>query len=269
MKSSTFLLTVITISALIISVAGCSKDNGPVSTVNEFLPPSNIRALSKDASVQLIWDASTFQSEPDFARYRIVTTGATIRTDSTTTTTYIVPGLVNGTVDTFVVFTVKTNGVISKGSEKIIWGPTARYMHRRIFELDAQDSSGLIFSSGNVVPFLQSNRDSVDIWIDGQNGSVLLLKSPSLDTATTGWRTTHFAQQAGSGLDQYYPIPGASTITATSLGISNTSVYYAVTQNGNYARFVIPNGVQGTAPKRYVDIDIAYNSGPNNPWAKR
>jgi hypothetical protein len=269
MKSLTFLYTISIIAALILSIAGCSNDDGPISTSNEFLPPTNLRALSKDASVQLIWDAPAFQSNSDFARYRIVTTGATTRTDSTTATTCIVPGLVNGTIDTFVVFTVKTNGVISKGSEKILWGSTARYMHRRIYEFDAQDSSGLDFTGGDVVRFLQSNRDSIDLWIDGQNGATLLLKSPSLDSTSTGWRTTHFALQAGSGLDQYYPIPAASAITALSLGISNTSVYYAVTQNGNYARFVIPKGIQGTAPKRYVDIDIAYNSDPNNPWAKR
>jgi hypothetical protein len=254
-------------AVMLIALTGCSKDNNTGPVVISLTPPTNLRALSKDTTVQLIWDASEFQSDKSFANYRIFTTGASSRIDSTTSTTILIPGLINGTVDTFEVFTVRNDGAISDGI-RIIWGPTVRYMHRKIYEYDSQNPNGLVFSAGGTLHFQTAVPDSIDLWIDGRNGATPVLKNPSLIAHSAGWRTTKFAQHAGSGLDQYYPIPGVSAFTNDSLAISSAEVYFTVTASGNYIRF-ISSEVQGTAPDRFIYIDIAYNSIPQKPWAKR
>jgi hypothetical protein len=257
----------IAIGAIFLALAGCSKDNNTGPAIISLTPPTNLRALSKDTTVQLIWDASEFQSDKSFANYRIFTTGASSRIDSTTSTTILIPGLINGTVDTFEVFTVRNDGAISDGI-RIVWGPTVRYMHRKIYECDSQNPNGLVFSAGNTLHFQTAVPDSIDLWIDGRNGATPVLKNPGLIAHSAGWRATKFAQHAGSGLDQYYPIPGVSAFTNDSLAISSTEVYFAVNAGGNYVRF-ISSEVQGTAPDRFVYIDISYNSIPQKPWAKR
>jgi hypothetical protein len=189
MKSFVSILVCVITAVMFMALAGCNG-NGEVIPVNELLPPTNIRALSKDTAVQLIWAASAFQTDPSFHNYRIITTGATARIDSTTNpanaNTIIIPGLINGTVDTFTIFTVRNDGAISAG-KSIIWGPTVRYVHRRIYEFDSPNPSGLSLKTGIAVSFVVYNQDSIDLWIDGQGNTQPVLKSPSLATASSGW----------------------------------------------------------------------------------
>ncbi|MFI5252784.1 MAG: hypothetical protein ACHQQQ_10175 [Bacteroidota bacterium] len=274
MKTISIFSFVIAAALIFLLIPGCNKDNGVVQPANELAPIGNLRALSEDGSVLLIWDQSPFQSSTDFSIYRIIVTGASHRSgqDSTQLTSYTVPGLTNGTVDTFIVYTVRKDGALSQGVT-IIWGPTVRFLHKRIWELDAPGPSGLEFSTGDTLHFTSTGshneQQRIDIWIDGHLGVDPLLKSPSATTLSNGWRTTKFASTAGSGLNQYYPIPDTSTFTTTGVPITNTNVYFALTQDGNMVRFVITNGIQGIAPNRYIDIDFAYNSGVHLPWAKR
>ena len=269
MKSLTKFLICLSVLALIFAFQGCKKDEGVVQPPDELAPPTALKALSMDGAVKLTWTGSSFESNSKFARYRIITTGVPNRTDSTTQNTKDITGLTNGLSYTFSVMTVRDDGALSVPAT-ITWGPTDRYYTVRIYEFDSPHTSGLEFSSGDTLHFTSTgtdNRPYIDLWIDGHSGTECLMKSPSAYLGTTGWRTTKFATKSASSLDEIVDIPAASTFSIASLSISTTTVYFAITEDGNYARFVTHGGVQGTAPNRYIDVDIAYNSG-NGAWAK-
>jgi hypothetical protein len=66
-------------------------------------------------------------------------------------------------------------------------------------------------------------------------------------------------------------VPDVSAFRSTpGLTIVSGKVYFAITQDGNYAKFrVEPPGVRvdPANDKRFVDITVAYNSGTGH-WAK-
>ncbi len=257
----------------IIAIPGCSEDE--VLKPEEFAPPSNPKALSRDGAVTVSWTASPSAGLSSFIGYRIVVTVAGTQTtvDSAQVgkniTNYTASNLVNGQSYKFAIRSVKDNGDVSQAIE-IIWGPTRRFTPARIYEYDSQNPSGLQFSTGSTFAFRSSNPDNrpnIDLWIDGRNNTTPLLKSPTDQNISTGWRTTLFVETAVTGMDQQVDVPPISSFRSTpGLIITPNKVYFAKTQDNNYVRFTV-SAVQGTAPNRYVDITIAYNSGTGT-WAK-
>jgi len=78
-------------------------------------------------------------------------------------------------------------------------------------------------------------------------------------------------ETTASGFDDFVTVPDVSAFRSTpGLPIVSGKVYFAITQDGNYAKFrVEPPGVQVDPAnnKRFVNITVAYNSG-NGHWAK-
>lgn len=274
-KSFALLLTTLILGLLfIIALPGCSEDE--VLKPEEFAPPSNPKALSRDGSVTVSWTASPSVGLSSFIGYRIVVTVAGTQTtvDSSQVgkniTNYTSSNLVNGQSYKFAIRSVKDNGDFSQAIE-ITWGPTRRFTPARIYEYDSPNPSGLQFSTGSTFAFKSSNPDNrphIDLWIDGRANTTPLLKSPTDQTMTTGWRTTLFIETSATGMDQQVDIPPISSFRSTpGLTITPNKVYLAKTQDNNYVRFTV-SAVQGTAPNRYLDITIAYNTG-TGVWAKR
>jgi hypothetical protein len=276
MKNSLFVIlsTIVLGLLFIIAIPGCSEED--VLLPEDFAPPSNPKALSRDGGVSVYWTASPSVGSSSFLGYRIVVThiGTQSTVDSTqvgkTITNYTASNLVNGQSYKFAIRSVKDNGDVSQAIE-ITWGPTQRFTPARIYEYDSQNPSGLQFSTGSTFAFRSSNPDNrsvIDFWIDGQGNTTPLLKSPNDQSISTGWRTTLFVETAATGMDQQVDLPLIGSFRSTpGLTITPNKVYFAKTQDNNYVRFTV-SAVQGTAPNRYVDITLAYNSG-SGVWAKR
>lgn len=248
---------------------GCDKDE--TLTPQDFAPPTNLKALAKDGSVEISWTASTAAGVSEFAGYRVVLkSSALVTIDSIhlmTSTDTIFTGLTNGSTYNFSVRAVKSNGDVSTAIT-LEWGPTIRYITKRIYEFASSNPSGLQFSGGNTHSFdYDANAGFIDLWVDGRGGGDLLLKSPDAYDARPNWRTTKFFATSETSLDDQVDFPAASQFDTTALTISASKVYLAMTQDGNYARFQT-SAVTGSVGNRYVDILIAYNTGTGH-WAKK
>lgn len=255
------------------SLSGCNKD-GDVLTPSDLAPPTNFRAASGDARVFLTWTASSFAGSSDFAGYRILTKSGSSTIDSMNTSssasTYTVFNLINGGTYTFTIQTLKTNGSLSE-AVTLQWGPSVRYGFQSLYEYESSEASGPQFQAGQRYNFTLANQNTIDLWIDGRSGATPLLKSPNDYVPTAGWRRTMFVETNASSFDDFVVVPDVSSFRSTpGLPIVSSKVYFAITQDGNYAKFrVEPPGVQVDPAnnKRFVNITVAYNSGGGH-WAK-
>lgn len=255
------------------SFSRCSKE-GDILAPAELAPPTNFKASSGDAKVFLAWTASPDSGSSDFAGYRIVTTTALgVKVDSTnaasTASSYTVFNLVNGGIYTFTIQSVRSNGSVSQ-KVTLQWGPTVRYGFQSLYEYESTEPSGLQFLAGQRFHFTIANKAVIDLWIDGRAGATPLLKSPDDFGTSSGWRHTLFVETTASSFDDFVVVPDVSAFRSTpGLPIVSGKVYYAITQDGNYAKFrVEPPGIQVDPAnnKRFVNITVAYNSGTGH-WA--
>lgn len=256
------------------SVSGCSSE-GDILTPTELAPPTDLRAVSGNTTVSLTWTASPDAGSGDFAGYRIVTKDSlNDMVDSTntaaTTGSYTVFGLVNGGTYLFAIQSVNNDGSLSQ-EVTMEWGPTVRYGFQSLYEYESTEPSGLQLLAGQRFNFTIANQNLIDLWIDGRAGATVLLKSPDDFVPSAGWRHTLFVETTASDFDEYVDVPDISAFRSTpGLPIVSGRVYFAKTQDGNYAKFrVEPPGVQVDPAnnQRFVNITVAYNSGVG-PWAK-
>jgi len=275
MKKHFILLSVLTMISLtlLLSFSGCNKKEDVIAP-EELAPPSNLKALSRDGAVTIYWNHSSSQGADFFVGYQIKVKLGSTPIDSVVvgknTTSYTKEGLTNGQSYFFEVRSVNDDGDVST-PVTITWGPTRRFTGARIYEFDSPQPSGLQFSTGSVFSYSSSspdNRSFIDLWIDGRNGGTPLLKSPDdEDFPSSGWRRTLLVETTASDMNTQVDVPPISAFRSTpGLTIVPNKVYFARTADGNYVRFQV-SAVQGTAPNRYVDITIAYNSG-TGAWAK-
>lgn len=262
-------------AVVLCALPGCDQE-GDILNPTELAPPTNVRAASGDARVFLAWTASPDSGSSDFAGYRITTKTAlnavvdSVNTASTASS-HTVFNLLNGGIYTFAVQSVKSNGSVSQ-AVTLQWGPTARYGFQSLYEYESTEASGLQLLAGQRFNFTIANQGVIDLWIDGRGGSTPLLKSPDDFVPSTGWRRTLFVETTGSSFDDFLAVPGIPAFRSTpGLPIVSGRVYYAITDDGNYAKFrVEPPGVQVDPAnnKRFVNITVAYNAGGGH-WAKR
>ncbi|GEM_PF-3600374 len=268
----TLLLLSIAVMAGVIFLSGCTKED--TLTPQDFAPPTNFRALSQTGAVVLYWTRSTDDGVSSFTGYRVMTFAGTTKIDSfmTTQDTARISGLTNGASYKFKIWSVKSNGDVSI-ADSLDWGPVNKFgSPARIYEYDSPQPSGVQFSSANSFSFTSSspdNRGNIDLWVDGRSGTDLLIKSPSdEDFSSTGWRATKLYETSATSLETPVSIPASGSFRTTpGYTITANHVYLAITADGHYVRFQV-SAVQGTAPNRYIDITIFYNS-TTNPWAKK
>ncbi len=273
MKGLTILVILMSVIGMFF-IMGCNEED--VLAPEDFAPPTNLKALSKDGEVTIYWTAAPAATADFFAGYRIMTRQGSVLVDSVlvgkTATNHTVQTLTNGQTYTFSIRSVKDNGDVST-EVTLQWGPTHRFTTgATIYEFESANPSGLQFSTGSVFAFTSAptdNRPYIDLWIDGRLNSTPLLKSPHDQSISTGWRTTQFIETAVSDMNTQVDVPPISSFRSTpGLTITANRVYFARTTDGNYIRFQV-SALQGTYPNRYVNVTtIAYNSG-TGAWAKK
>lgn len=262
------IMVFLTIFLMIGGFVGCNKED--VLAPEEFAPPTNLRALSKDSEVVLYWDAAPAATADFFVGYRIITKLGTQKVDSVlvgkTKTNQNIQNLTNGQTYTFTIQSVKDNNDVST-AVTLQWGPTQRFSPpAQIYEFASQNPSGLQFSTGSTVSLADPVKKLLaDLWIDGRNNTTPSLKSPH--ELGTGFRTTQFAETNVYDLNAYVEVPPLSSFHTTALTITANRIYFARTHDGHYVRFLVTD-IQGSGDDQYIGVTIAYNSG-TGAWAKR
>ncbi|MBI5215852.1 MAG: hypothetical protein HY960_08870 [Ignavibacteriae bacterium] len=244
----------------------CKNDEGPVQP-NDFLPPSNVKALSKDGSVTLFW---TTQSNA--TGVRIVTLGVdSTLVDSTqvdaSITFYTIDSLLNGENYIFYLFSVRDNGEVSNATV-FSWGPAQKFSSIRIFEFDSDKERGLQFSTQSTFNLLPSTVRYIDVWLDGSGNMPLKLSNPRFILVSgSGKRDTRIVATANNSLNEQVNVPLLSSFDTIGVSVAQKKVYFAYTYDGHYVRFQV-DSIGGAFPERFVDLVYHYNVGYGE-WAKR
>lgn len=263
-------------------------------TSPEIIPapamPTNLRATSVDyQTVRLKWVASVSANEIDFANYELIATPAggsaipliIIAKDKTT---YDVTGLTEGTIYSF---SLKAKNTSEKFSQKatVQWSPATRIIAMRLYETaSSQFGNGIELSSGEVLKTADAARWDIALDTRTINGNISFeIGSPNLLSYTIpgGGRKTSISSKIYENTTSLNDVFDTDAFSNTSMDapriVSFTSVtqgflFFAKTENGNYAKILVKavdvKILQGTAPNRYVEMDISYQSAPNVPYAR-
>lgn len=285
---------------------GCEETSAPEQPPTPSSPPqppSNLQALSvNDSTVRLRWTPSPSESNANFGFYRLrVYDDAqgrlldTIRLGPQTPVD--ITGLRSGTVYRFELYAVwrdTTRDTAQSVTAAVVrWAPAARFTTLsdgspiRLYETDSQFPSGLDFEGPDGKPrtltVAQSNE--WDLCLDTRVGS-WDIGSPRLSTYTianprqTLIDTLRLRQQKYlqvDSLNQVFETEafGASTLAEALANFNNQRRGFIVvlrTQEGNWAKVFVKadaqgNILRGTAPNRYVELEISYQKTPNVPYA--
>ncbi len=299
------LAIVLTISAGAMAlVAGCSKEeNTLVYNKTKLRGVTNLRAFSAGAnSVGLLWSATPDTSNGSFTGIRVTARVGNAEWSSTTLpkntfeTVVIMDFLNEGTIYTFeVVCKAADNSPNYTDSDpvRISWAPARRLnadIAVKVYEVAAPDSNGLQLFDG-IGPHVFSSRvpayqPVLDVVIDSTASGIVIMKSAHLNRFGGGARRTRFSTfdtLANSFNYARVAPPDPSTYVRDSLFIgpeiiTSGRVFYAVTQDGNYARLLLENDsptpgapgslLFGQAPNRYLRIRVSYQTSAGIIYAK-
>lgn len=194
-----------------------------------------------------------------------------------------ISGLTAGTVYTFRV-QARTSDTVSAVRE-IMWSPAVRLITMqgaaiRIYETASSFGSGLKFQGGTALNLTVARGNEWDIGIDtrANDGSFKIGSPAQLSYNFTGARNTPLADNVYSNVDDLNQVfdtqlkigtPGVFTVTPTT---RRGFVFGARTIEGNHAKiFVKANAsgviLQGTAPERYIEVEVSYQPVINVPYA--
>ncbi len=283
----------------------CEESTTPQepSTTSPPQPPSNLQALSvNDSTVRLRWNPSPSESNANFGFYRlrvyddaqgrllgVIRLGTQSPVDIT--------GLRSGTVYRFELYAVwrdTTRDTSQSLTAAVVrWAPAARYTQLsdgspiRLYETDSQFPSGLDLEGPDGKPrtLTVAQGSEWDLCLDTRGGS-WDIGSPALSSYTiatprrTLIDTARLRQPkylAVDSLNQIFETEAfGSTTLAEALANFNTQrrgfVLVLRTQDGNWAKVFVKadaqgNILRGTAPNRYVELEISYQKTPNVPYA--
>lgn len=293
------LLCAVGVFGLTIISSGCSSNtNAPAVTIPN--PVRSLQALSVDSTtVRLRWRAST--SEANVTSYRVTVTpmsgggSPSIVTVSRfnpadTGAVYLanIGGLRLGAQYTFNV-QARTADTVSAGSA-ITWAPAIRIRTTttgapiRLYESASAFASAIRFQGGVAAPTPIADRAEAaraDLAIATPTSSMpndsLLFGTPSRLYSITGGRLT-LLDNTGyyTGVDSLNQIYEPAAISGNFVaGFYGTRIsmlrggvlFYCRTADGNFtkvfARAVNGSIVQGTAPNRYIEVELSYQPIPN------
>jgi Fibronectin type III domain len=285
-----FVSTTACICLFVLTLSSCMDPIG-VGTVIVPTAVSNLQATSIDeTTVRLRWTGNTSATITGY-KVNIVSSSGTILSTVTPTGSLVdIGGLTAGRVYTFKVQarskdTVSTESVIT-------WSPATRIRTANsnavlMYESVSSFGSGLSFQGGIARNLSIANANDWDIALDTQPtsaGNSYDIGSPN----KTGY--TAFANNGGrrtivSSL-VYNSIDSLNQVFDTQLNVGGDErlinfttanrgfVFACRTQNGNYAKVFVKasnQGVilQGTAPNRYLEVEISYQPVANVPFAYR
>lgn len=284
MKLIRFFATSFVALALVILVA-CD----PVTPVTVTVPNAvdSLKATSINAAtVRLKWNAS---STTNINGYRVsilnTVSGATIGTVNVAGTTIDVNGLTAGTVYLFRVQT-RTADTVSTARE-IRWSPAVRVTTMqggaiRIYETASGFGSGLRFQGGTALNLTVARGNEWDLGINTRSNDTLLVGTPE----SLGYTAITNPRRTKSGAALYSNVDSLNQVFDTQVQMDAVGGTYPIilrnttkgfvgafqTVEGNFAKVFFKasaTGVilQGTAPNRYVEVEISYQPVANVPYA--
>lgn len=284
MKLIRFFATSFVAVALVI-LAACDPVT-PV-TVTTPNPVDSLKATSIDAAtVRLKWNAST---TTNINGYRVTVlnsaSGAAIGTTNVSGTTLDVNGLTAGTVYLFRVQT-RTADTVSTARE-IRWSPAVRVTTMqgaavRIYETASGFGSGLAIQGGIARNLIVASGADWDFGIETRSADTLRIGSPGslnyssiVRTPATDTRTGDQLYLNVDSLSQVFDTQvqmGAAGSFAIPLRTITKGLVLAIqTRAGNFAKIFVKSAnnslLQGTAPNRYVEVEISYQPVANVPYA--
>lgn len=284
MKLIRFFATSFVALALVILVA-CD----PVTPVTVTVPNAvdSLKATSINAAtVRLKWNAS---STTNINGYRVTilntVSGATIGTVNVAGTTIDVNGLTAGTVYLFRVQT-RTADTVSTARE-IRWSPAVRVTTMqggaiRIYETASGFGSGLAIQGGTALNLTVARGADWDFGIETRSTDTLRIGSPGslgyssiVRAATADTRTGDQLYLNVDSLSQVFDTQvqmGSAGSFAIPLRTITKGLVLAIqTRAGNFAKIFVKSAnnslLQGTAPNRYVEVEVSYQPVANVPYA--
>jgi Fibronectin type III domain len=293
MKFSRFFapLSAVALAVTALVVVSCSTTSDPITSVTVPSAVSSLQATSVNlTTVRIRWTAPTTTG---LAGYRITVLNGTTQVGlplvTGTNTIADISGLTAGTVYTFRV-QARTSDTVSAAQE-IRWSPAARLVNMqgaaiRVYETASGFGSGLKFQGGTALNLTVANGSQWDLGIntrDAGSGNLFLIGSPtrigySSITMSSG-RETPTADTLYTNVDSLNQVfdtqlkriggPGNFAIPTSF----NKGFVLAVrTIEGNHAKvFVKANAsgqlLQGTAPDRFIEVEISYQPVANVPYA--
>ncbi len=278
----------VAVLAVFVIIACDTPGTGPGTTVTVPTPADSLKATSISATtVRLKWNASTATSLTGY-RVTILNTasGAVIgTTNASTATTFDVNGLTAGTVYLFRV-QARNNDTVSAARE-IRWSPAVRVTTMqggaiRIYETASGFGSGLAIQGGTALNLTVARGADWDFGIETRNSDTLRIGSPGWLGYASISRTTSTDTRTGDqlylnvdNLDQVFDTqvqmgaPGSFAIPIRT--VTRGLVLAIQTRAGNFAKIFIKatnnSLLQGTAPNRYIEVEISYQPVANVPYA--
>jgi hypothetical protein len=258
--------------------------------------PTAIMATSRSATaISVKWTAATTgEAATGYVLVVAEDGGANaqeLTISSATTTNVDVTSLTEGKVYQMYVMAVNDTAR-STASPTIKWAPAQRHTaNLRIYETDSDQGSGIELPSTAGLTISEGGR--WDICLDTRGG-VYDIASPSLSTYTDSLtnkfpngdlpRITGIGKvwQNVTGLDQVYEAVALNDaqngtiepklLTFNTADTKGESFAFVVkTAAGNFAKvFVKSTGgrlLQGTAPNRYLELEVSFQSGVGIPYA--
>jgi len=270
----------------IIVLVACDGTTTPV-TVTVPNAVDSLKATSIDAAtVRLKWNAS---STTNINGYRVTilnsASGAAIGTTNVSGTMIDVNGLTAGTVYLFRVQT-RTADTVSTARE-IRWSPAVRVTTMqgaavRIYETASGFGSGLAIQGGIARNLIVASGADWDFGIETRSADTLRIGSPGslnyssiVRTPATDTRTGDQLYLNVDSLSQVFDTQvqmGAAGSFAIPLRTITKGLVLAIqTRAGNFAKIFVKSAnnslLQGTAPNRYVEVEISYQPVANVPYA--
>lgn len=267
---------------------GSTGGGGTTVTIPEAV--SGLQATSvDDVTVRVRWNAVTGATITGYRVTVVSTTGTVVATGNPTSSIVDINGLVAGRIYTFRVQT-RTKDTVSS-ERTIMWSPATRVRMSgtggavRLYESNSSFGSGLSFQGG-----VATNRQVADarLWDLGLDTRPNSAGQVSFDIGSPN-KTSYSAFDNMGGRktivssNVYNSIDSLNQVFDTQLNVGTTEqlinftpanrgfVMAVRTQDGNFAKVFVKavNGVilQGTAPNRYVEVEISYQPVANVPYA--
>lgn len=277
------LLAAATLVALI--MVGCNENTTDPTDAVPNAPTGLMATSNSSTKITVKWTAPTAGT---FTGYKLKVTGTGLDTTFTisdkTAIGYFVDNLTNGTKYTFALSSV--NGTASSATAaSISWSPSTRFTEIngntiRLYETASTRGSGLrLYNETTKLPEVMNIAagSSWDFAIDNKG------IADSVDTGSPGALSFVIAPRRVtlmgkiysnvSSLDDIYESADltASVEGAYTLPNAATGGYCMVlkTADGNFAKVLVKSVggkiLQGTAPDRYCEVEIAYQTAKNVP----
>jgi len=284
------------------------SSNGVDFQIIEATPaqPTKLLATSLNSTtVRIAWEAPESAQYTLYAAYLIkvydeamAQVGSSVTIDKATKQ-YDVTGLTEGTEYTFKVYGKYATGVESTTPAEVIWSPATRFDEIaattiRVYETESSKGSGLdLYDATTKGPQILtvSSGSMWNLGLDTRTSSkVLFGPARSIDYNYTGTPAlTEIGQDIlfySNSLDEAFDnVPmnsgvdySAAVIDLNTLNLNGkTAVIFLVRTDAtsgdwNYAKVMVKktggNWLQGTAPDRYIEVEISFQKIINVPYAR-